>query len=161
MQSRRLSATFACPWILPHALQRMVHGSGSLLFNAELYQPGSRHATCAPPTTSLPGRHGGLHQYARQQDGDHSHDGYDERFCGLFLDELGLRGSPHYPQGPWFTALCRADDEYQRLGPLKPLIPSCQSPEASGVPESLSSRRHEEDLSRSVNAACTRWLAQH
>jgi hypothetical protein len=86
---------------------------------------------------------------------------YDERFCGLFLSELELRGSPLYPQAPWFTALTRADDEYRRLGPLRPAIGATYSPESSGVPEACRSQRGEEDLSRSVNAACTKWLKLH
>jgi hypothetical protein len=112
-------------------------------------------------------RHGGLHyhQYAleppRQQNSEGNSGGYDERFTGLFLDELELRGSPRYPQPPWFTALSRADDEYRRLGPLKAVLRAYQSPESSGVPESLLSHRSEEDLSRSVNRACTAWLARH
>jgi hypothetical protein len=84
--------------------------------------------------------------------------GYDARFCGLFLDESELRGSPRFPQRPWFTALARADGEYRRLGPLKPVIRANQSPETSGVHEPLS-HDYEEDLS-SVNLACTRWLEQ-
>jgi hypothetical protein len=115
-------------------------------------------------------RHGVLHRhgYARsspsaggQQNGNRNHDGYDERFCGLFLDELELRGSPRYPDSTWFTALWRADDEYRRLGPLKPVIKANQSPETSGVPESLLSHRCDEDLSRSVNLACSRWLTSN
>jgi hypothetical protein len=95
------------------------------------------------------------------QNGDRNYDGYDERFTGLFLDELELRGSPRYPDSPWFTALARADNEWQRLGPLKPAIKANQTPETSGLHESLLSHRCEEDLSRSVNLACSRWLARH
>jgi hypothetical protein len=116
-------------------------------------------------------RHGGFYAPAKRgppqkapsaadqpQNSDGNHDGYDERFCGLFLDELELRGSPRYPQGPWFTALYRADDEYRRLGArLKPIA---QIPESTGVHESLWMHDHESDL-KTVNAACTRWLARH
>jgi hypothetical protein len=44
--------------------------------------------------------------------------GYDRRFAGLFLDQLSLRDHPTYPDNRWFTALFRADYEYQRIGPL-------------------------------------------
>ena len=67
-----------------------------------------------------------------------------------------------YPDGRWFTALARADDEYRRLGPLKPVIPANQSPETSGVHDMTDHHMdYEDDLSRSVNVACTRWLEQH
>jgi hypothetical protein len=104
-------------------------------------------------------RHGGWPE--PQQNAASSNGGYDLRFCGLFLDELELRGSPRYPQSPWFTALARADDEWRRLGPLKPVMRVTQSPETSGAPEPLVPPDYEEDLSRSVNRACTKWLEQH
>ena len=47
---------------------------------------------------------------------------YDVRFVGLLLGELDKRGSPHYPDKRWWSALSRADAEYKRLGPLKPVI---------------------------------------
>jgi hypothetical protein len=46
---------------------------------------------------------------------------YDRRFVGAFLSELQLRNHPHFPESRWFTALRRADYEFQHLGgPLKP-----------------------------------------
>jgi hypothetical protein len=64
---------------------------------------------------------------------------YDQRFVGLFLDELSRRNSPRYPESRSFTALTRADYEFKHLGPLKPL-PTGHSlsghnhyPETSGV----------------------------
>jgi hypothetical protein len=50
-----------------------------------------------------------------------SHNGYDRRFVGLFLDELSRRNSPRFPEGGWFNALGRADYDFRQLGPLKPL----------------------------------------
>jgi hypothetical protein len=115
------------------------------------------HAACAIPIISTLARHGGWPDESPGQNGNRNHDCYDQRFTGLFLDELELRGSPRYPDGPWFTALARADYEFKCLGPFKPVIWAYQSPETSGVHE----YNHDEDLSRSVNLACTRWLAQH
>ena len=97
--------------------------------------------------------------------------GYDRRFAGLFLGELEMRGSPHYPDCRWFTALRRADYEYQRIGPLKPIgspglghraLPG----EVAGVPEGTEKQlyshnygdRDPDRLSAEVRGACTRWL---
>jgi hypothetical protein len=54
------------------------------------------------------------------QNGNRNRDDYDERFCALFLAELELRGSPHFPQSQWFGALARADDDHSVAIPFCP-----------------------------------------
>jgi hypothetical protein len=109
----------------------------------------------------LPGANGGWREESPGQNGNRNHNCYDARFCGLFLDELELRGRPRYPDRRWFIALSRADDEFKSLGPLKPAIQASRAPETSGAPEPLLPYDYEEDLSRSVKLACSRWLEQH
>jgi hypothetical protein len=57
--------------------------------------------------------------------------------------------------------LAKADHEFKRLGSLGPVIPASHVPESSGLCEELLAHHDYEDLSRSVNAASSRWLAQH
>jgi hypothetical protein len=93
--------------------------------------------------------------------------GYDVRFCNLFVEQLETRHHPNYPTGPWFTALSRADYEYRHL-PLEPVsapVNGYRPPETAGLPErprqlyaNNYGNRSEVGL-RQVNAACTRWLS--
>jgi hypothetical protein len=62
------------------------------------------------------------------------HNGYDSRFCGLFLNELERRGWPRYPDQSWNRALNGADCAYAELGlrSLKPMLRSSQIEASAG-----------------------------
>jgi hypothetical protein len=98
---------------------------------------------------------------------------YDQRFVSLFLNQLELCGSPHYPDGRWHRALHRADVEYQDLRPLKPLPAgrgtghNTLPPQVAGVrenPQQLYANYGAycvEGVLKSVDQACPRWLRSH
>jgi hypothetical protein len=74
-----------------------------------------------------------------------------------------VRNCPSYPEPHWFRSLSAADYKFAHLGPLKEIsalgtghlrLPAS----TSGQPEP---RQHYADnISRSVNGACSRWLSE-